>query len=1139
MSGTEAEDTVNTTPIDTKKTADKKKNGKMKPIFAVPKVTTGAVNKSLSMNEKTSQKKVTKTQRETSGDNCKKLTENISHSKVADTPAIKKPRKSNTEARSLTQEEYDDIFINVLLPVSLDDSDRVPTKKVHQSSAKSMRHEDNFGETNSTEWNSGHEDEEIDDWNEDHPEIVEIPPPKESKDSGNHFKKQTADAKKLYELKQVKLSFPSDVKMSNNAGDNGKPKKTVKKAHSMTDSLKSSNDEEKENSQSTRSLNPPKDCHVSKYENDGGKSKKKAWKTSGMMESRENSLNKGKANKQYQGPKSFQKDFQAKNKVAKRSGQKELLKEQQRKRFSQGKNKKKMTREETSDDSSSSDEEIGTWVQCCNLWCKKWRYLPDVDDPARIPDKWVCSMNTDKKHNSCESAEVKYDESEHIFTKFTPGSVVWAKMDGYPWWPAMIESDCDYDTYFELLSEDSMHPTQYHVSFFDDCVSRAWIKAAWISPYQGQQPRNSALSKRSQSHKKEIEIAKRNADYALKLSLKERLETYGFATRYSRHKRQHKQYSGNGRDGSVGSSRRKVKKLKTQGKKDSQQVVVPLSRGSCEQNSKKDSCIADDGNSTEENESTDNRNCSSKGVTSVHQRKERFDKEIFTMEASTAQSQEAELPSSSAGQVSQDTEEVSESSSESLPGSEGGDADNVLAHGEMEKEVGEPVDGQDVVKGGMETLKNGVCEKPDEELGARDNASDSEVHSDLENTDTATSSKEIEQSEIVEHDRIASDVVERNFDNETVCEGKKADVVTCEEKQEEESSVGTKSKTSGKSSGHTRGSNKSTRGSEEVVGGGEDLENKKKRKLASVKSNNKPVNEENKEDVSNSLCDDTLSTKKSLKDKIPSKSKKLKFDSEKSVASDSDDETNVTEENSMGIAENGSQNKKIFSKSRSKDSNKKSKNSAMSKKDSEVQVDGSEKGKENTEKVSKIQRDQEKSFHKVRKHNNFSAPQISKSSSHSDGVVPSQPLKENGTNKPKKSSYARAVRPAVTDQNVPDLEADVTSIIESEGTLTLKTDSSSVKKQEKILRDSIDKLESGDEEESFDLGDVYKKSVQSPRSKVPQDSDCESLDLEVDAVSPKVIAENVQGIQGDIHGRFAGTCFDQGSDSDPFDAIEQ
>jgi hypothetical protein len=52
-------------------------------------------------------------------------------------------------------------------------------------------------------------------------------------------------------------------------------------------------------------------------------------------------------------------------------------------------------------------------------------------------DIWINTfwndIASDKKYNSCSATEEAYDESEHIYTKFTEGSVVWARMVGYPW----------------------------------------------------------------------------------------------------------------------------------------------------------------------------------------------------------------------------------------------------------------------------------------------------------------------------------------------------------------------------------------------------------------------------------------------------------------------------------------------------------------------------------------------------------------------------------------------------------------------------------------------------------------------------------------------------------------------------------
>lgn len=77
------------------------------------------------------------------------------------------------------------------------------------------------------------------------------------------------------------------------------------------------------------------------------------------------------------------------------------------------------------------------WVQCENVGCKKWRLLKECDDPATIPSKWVCSMNTDPDHNSCSAEEERWsdpgDSQEFVESPYIPGSIVWSKMDGYPW----------------------------------------------------------------------------------------------------------------------------------------------------------------------------------------------------------------------------------------------------------------------------------------------------------------------------------------------------------------------------------------------------------------------------------------------------------------------------------------------------------------------------------------------------------------------------------------------------------------------------------------------------------------------------------------------------------------------------------
>ncbi|BFZ23664.1 hypothetical protein BsWGS_26703 [Bradybaena similaris] len=179
------------------------------------------------------------------------------------------------------------------------------------------------------------------------------------------------------------------------------------------------------------------------------------------------------------------------------------------------------------------EEETGTWVQCSNKVCNKWRYLANVEDPVLIPENWDCTMNSDKDHNCCDIPEVDYQDTDHIYTKYTIGSAVWAKVDGYPWWPAMVECDPDTDTYFEVTPQSHMVPLQYHVSFFDEHVTRSWVRSQCLLPYIRDKKPKAGASDGSLALKRDIKAAMKNADRALTMSLKDRIEIFGFQKRFS------------------------------------------------------------------------------------------------------------------------------------------------------------------------------------------------------------------------------------------------------------------------------------------------------------------------------------------------------------------------------------------------------------------------------------------------------------------------------------------------------------------------------------------------------------------------------------------------------------------------------
>lgn len=79
---------------------------------------------------------------------------------------------------------------------------------------------------------------------------------------------------------------------------------------------------------------------------------------------------------------------------------------------------------------------MGTWVECVK--CGKWRFLSDVYDPSIIPEAWHCGMqmkySTVSSNDPCAEPQPPLDDNlekgKYVYTKFTVGSVVWAKLNG-------------------------------------------------------------------------------------------------------------------------------------------------------------------------------------------------------------------------------------------------------------------------------------------------------------------------------------------------------------------------------------------------------------------------------------------------------------------------------------------------------------------------------------------------------------------------------------------------------------------------------------------------------------------------------------------------------------------------------------
>ncbi|KAM5228618.1 zinc finger CW-type PWWP domain protein 1 [Ctenodactylus gundi] len=176
------------------------------------------------------------------------------------------------------------------------------------------------------------------------------------------------------------------------------------------------------------------------------------------------------------------------------------------------------------------------WVQCSSLNCEKWRRLRGNIDPSVLPDDWSCDQNTDLDYNRCDIPEETWTEyeSDVVYASYVPGSIIWAKQYGYPWWPGMVESDPDLGEYFFFNSPLDSVPSKYHVTFFGETVSRAWVPVSMLKNFQELSLELTGVKKcKNKEHIQKLGAAIKMAQKAKQTSFQERVNLFGFWSRYS------------------------------------------------------------------------------------------------------------------------------------------------------------------------------------------------------------------------------------------------------------------------------------------------------------------------------------------------------------------------------------------------------------------------------------------------------------------------------------------------------------------------------------------------------------------------------------------------------------------------------
>nr|XP_034176128.1 PWWP domain-containing protein2-like [Osmia lignaria] len=183
--------------------------------------------------------------------------------------------------------------------------------------------------------------------------------------------------------------------------------------------------------------------------------------------------------------------------------------------------------------------DIGLWVQCCRKECHKFRYVDNYHDPTDVPKKWFCEMNSDKSIASCNIPEQPIspaDKSDLIENTYNAGSIVWAHISGFPWWPGIVNDNPDTFAYYELQKK-SIKPVRYYVTFFnEEQLDAAWVHKKNIKPLASH--KYSQVIKKTKyfgiEYEQPLKKAYQIALNALPLSILQRLRKYSFLAQYEK-----------------------------------------------------------------------------------------------------------------------------------------------------------------------------------------------------------------------------------------------------------------------------------------------------------------------------------------------------------------------------------------------------------------------------------------------------------------------------------------------------------------------------------------------------------------------------------------------------------------------------
>uniref|UniRef100_UPI00358E101A zinc finger CW-type PWWP domain protein 2 homolog isoform X1 n=1 Tax=Myxine glutinosa TaxID=7769 RepID=UPI00358E101A len=131
-----------------------------------------------------------------------------------------------------------------------------------------------------------------------------------------------------------------------------------------------------------------------------------------------------------------------------------------------------------------------TWVQCENPKCLKWRAICRLHAASLGPEEpWYCHLNPNIVERDCRvptgpqpsRQDLKRSKLTYVYSEHVEGSLVVAKVIGYPRWPAIISADTASGVY--LSKNERGVVESYHVTFLGHPRTVSWIEIQNVEPF--------------------------------------------------------------------------------------------------------------------------------------------------------------------------------------------------------------------------------------------------------------------------------------------------------------------------------------------------------------------------------------------------------------------------------------------------------------------------------------------------------------------------------------------------------------------------------------------------------------------------------------------------------------------------------